>query len=58
MTSTSKRGGARPGAGRPVSGNADYKVRLPPSVAELLKALGDGSLSAGILKLTDKLRIG
>lgn len=45
-----KRGGARPGAGRPagVEGTKRINVMLDPDTIEQAKALGDGNLSAGI----------
>ena len=50
MSAPSKRGGARPGAGRPVAGTAPYKIRIPPAVAELIRAsTGCESLSAAIV---------
>lgn len=33
-----------------------YQAHLPPSVADKLRAYGNGSLSAGIVKAATKLR--
>jgi hypothetical protein len=33
-----------------------YQVRLPPSIAERVRASGGGSLSRGIIKLSRRLK--
>ena len=52
------RGGARPGAGRkPAEVKAEgHHVTLPPWAAVMLRALGDGSISRGIVAALERLR--
>lgn len=48
------------GRGRPsLSGETGqrYQVHLPPTVADKLRKLGEGSLSQGIIKAAKKVRI-
>lgn len=50
---------AKRGRGRPsLSGETGerYQVTIPPTVAERLRRFGEGSLSAGIIKLAKRLR--
>lgn len=49
-----KRGRGRP----PLSGETGqrYQVHLPPTVAEKLRALGEGSLSQGIIRAASKVK--
>lgn len=53
-----RRGGFREGAGRKPSGKRTYNVRLEPEVARLLKAYGNGSISAGILRAACNIKVG
>jgi hypothetical protein len=46
--SASKRGGARPNAGRPSVGDVRINVRLDQATVDRLREIGDGNLSAGI----------
>lgn len=50
-------GGARSGAGRPPAEEKKevHQVRLPPWAAALLRTMGDGSISRGILIALAKL---
>ena len=50
-------GGARRGAGRPPAEvkKEVHQVRLPPWAAALLRTMGDGSISRGILAALAKL---
>ena len=48
------RGGARPGAGRPPTGNSPRKVWLPEWVVDELRAAGDGSVSKGIIRVIEQ----
>lgn len=54
MTTETKRGGARPGAGRPPAEHPRdrYQVRLKPETVAKLREIGGGSLSDGIETLT------
>ncbi len=61
----SGRGGARPGAGgaRPGAGrkeaevkNEKHLVSLPPWAVAMLRRLGDGSISRGIVAALEKLK--
>jgi hypothetical protein len=54
----SGRGGARPGAGRRPAEvkNEGHHISLPPWAAAMLRALGDGSISRGIVAVLEKLR--
>jgi hypothetical protein len=49
-----KRGRGRP----PLSGETGqrYQVHLPPTVAEKLRVLGEGSLSQGIIRAASKVK--
>ena len=52
-------GGRRPGAGRPPIGDEPmdkFTVTLPDPVAESLRELGEGNLSAGIRRLYQERR--
>lgn len=52
------RGGARPGAGRKPS-EVKYEghhITLPPWAAAMLRTLGDGSISRGIVTALERLR--
>lgn len=55
---TSRRGGARPGSGRPPAEvkNERILVSIPPWAAAMLRALGNGSVSRGIVAALEKLR--
>lgn len=55
---TSRRGGARPGSGRPPADvkNERVLVSIPPWAAALLRALGNGSVSRGLVAALEKLR--
>ncbi len=51
---------AKRGRGRPsLSGETGerYQVTIPPSLADRLRAYGEGSLSAGIIKVAKRLRL-
>lgn len=50
----SKRGRGRPS----LTGETGerYQATIPPTIAEKLRAYGDGSLSAGIIKAAKKLK--
>lgn len=59
------RGGARPGTGgeRPGAGrkpaevkNEKHLVSLPPWAVEMLRRLGNGSISRGIVAVLEKLK--
>lgn len=57
MDTESKRGGKRPGAGRPPIGDLPGKrinVYLEPHEIAILKKLGKGSVTAGIKKLIER----
>lgn len=51
-----KRGRGRP----PLSASGEtgerYQVHLPPTIADKLRTLGDGSLSQGIIKAAKKIK--
>ncbi|WP_459203490.1 hypothetical protein ACQVRV_00095 (plasmid) [Ralstonia pseudosolanacearum] len=49
-------GGARPGSGRRVIGDARHNVTLPADVAGYLRELGGSGLSAGIIEVVRRLR--
>ena len=51
-------GGARPGAGRPPAEvkNEAHQVRLPLWAVAMLRRLGDGSISRGIVAALEKLK--
>lgn len=51
-------GGARPGAGRPTLDvpNEKHLVSLPPWAAAMLRTLGDGRISRGIVIALEKLK--
>ncbi|QNM94883.1 hypothetical protein [Chitinimonas koreensis] len=49
-------GGARPGGGRPSIGDVRRNVTLPQDVEDYLRDLGDGGLSAGIIKAVRRLQ--
>ncbi|WP_297505640.1 hypothetical protein [Ferrovum sp.] len=51
-------GGARPGAGRPPAEVKSERilVSIPPWAAAMLRALGGGSVSRGIVAALEKLR--
>lgn len=53
-----KRGGRRPGSGRPpldpAGAGRKHSVYLPPTESELLAALGKGSVSAGVRELVKR----
>ncbi|OIQ88140.1 hypothetical protein GALL_299890 [mine drainage metagenome] len=51
-------GGARPGAGRPPAEvkNERILITIPPWAAAMLRALGDGHVSRGIVAALEKLR--
>ncbi len=49
-------GGARPGAGRPPVDTERFHVSLPPWAAALLRSLGNGSISKGILAALEKMK--
>ncbi len=51
-------GGARPGAGRPAAEipNESHRVALPPWAVAVLRRLGDGSISRGIVAALEKLK--
>jgi len=51
-------GGARKGAGRKPVDTVEHRVRLPRDVVSILTALGNGRLSAGIIKAARQLKIG
>ena len=53
----SAHGGARSGAGRPPAEEKKeiHQVRLPPWAAALLRAMGEGSISRGIVVALGKL---
>lgn len=53
-----RRGGARPGAGRPPADvkNERILVTIPPWAATMLRALGEGSVSRGLVAALEKLR--
>ena len=57
MPNQPKHGGSRPGAGRPSTGATQHRVSLPPWAVTLLKSLGNGSISKGIVAVLEKLRI-
>lgn len=50
-----KRGRGRP----PLSGETGerYQVTIPPTVADRLRAYGNGSLSAGIIKAAKRIKV-
>jgi len=52
---TAKRGRGRP----PLSGETGerYQVTIPPTIADRLRAYGNGSLSAGIIKAAKRIRV-
>ncbi|OIQ78751.1 hypothetical protein GALL_395330 [mine drainage metagenome] len=51
-------GGARPGAGRKPAEvkNEKHLISIPPWAAAMLRALGDGSISRGIVAVLEKWR--
>ena len=51
-------GGPRPGSGRPRAEvkNEGHHVSLPPWAAAMLRALGGGSISRGIVAALEKLK--
>lgn len=51
-----KRGRGRPPLSASGESGERYQVHLPPSVADKLRELGDGSLSQGIIKATKKIK--
>jgi len=53
---TKQHGGPRPGAGRKPVDTVEHRVRLPRDVIALLKALGNGRLRDGIVKLARSYR--
>ena len=53
---TKQHGGARNGAGRKPVDTVEHRVRLPRDVISLLKALGNGRLRDGIVKLARSYR--
>ena len=62
MTSTpssSGHGGARPGAGRKAAAvrNEGHHVSLPPWAVAALRALGDGSISRGVVAALERLGV-
>ena len=46
-----------PGAGRPRKAGKRYQVRLTLELAEELKALGGGEITAGIVRMADQWRV-
>jgi hypothetical protein len=56
MTAPAKRGRGRPPASPTGELTARYQVRLVPSLAERIRQHGDGSLTAGIVKLAKRLK--
>lgn len=52
-----KRGPGRPPLSPTGEAGKRYQVHLLPSVADKLKAYGDGSISQGIIRLVTKRRI-
>lgn len=51
---------AKRGRGRPsLSGETGerYQVTIPPTIADRLRAYGNGSLSAGIIKAAKRIRV-
>jgi hypothetical protein len=53
MATKMKRGRGRPS----LSGETGerYQVTIPPTVADRIRAFGEGSLSGGIIKLAERL---
>lgn len=52
-----KRGRGRPPLSPSGETGERYQVTIPPSVADKLRAYGGGSLSQGIVKAAQKLRL-
>lgn len=56
MKAPAKKGRGRPPLSPTGEVGTRYQVHLPPSVADKLRAYGDGSLSAGIVKAAGKVK--
>ena len=52
----SNHGGARPGAGRPPSGNASFPIRLPTSLIATYKAATPSQRKAARLAVAEAMR--
>ena len=52
------RGGARPGAGRPPAEikHEGHHITLPPWAVAMLRKLGDGSISRGIVAALERIK--
>ncbi len=56
MKGKAKRGRGRPPLAASGEVGSRYQVHIPPSVADKLRAHGDGSLSQGIIRAAKKVR--